>query len=68
MIWIEIVCDCCSCNPLGEWYRKGSVARLKQLEKQYGWKTIKGKIYCPDCQLKLKADKESKEEEDADSN
>lgn len=57
MIWIEIVCDGCNDNPFGESYRKGSLTRLKQWAKQNGWKIIKGKIYCPNCQSKLKANK-----------
>ena len=54
MIWIEVVCDGCSNNPCGESYQKGSITRLKKEVKTYGWKTIKGKIYCPDCQKILK--------------
>ena len=55
MVWIEIVCDGCSHSPCGESYRKGSLKRIKAEAKEYGWKTIKGKIYCPKCQKILKA-------------
>jgi len=63
MIWIEVVCDSCNDNPWGESYKKGSVQRIKAKVKQEGWKTVKGKIYCPDCQLKLKAGTESEGKE-----
>lgn len=55
MIYIEIVCDGCTRTPWGESYGKGSLKRLKAYAKQDGWKTIKGKIYCPRCQQILKA-------------
>ena len=54
MIWIEMVCDGCNANPYGETYRKGAAQMIKDQAKQGGWKTIKGKIYCPDCQRILK--------------
>ena len=54
MIWVEIVCDGCNNNPCGEAYRKGSITRLKEEVKTYGWKTVKGKIYCLDCQKELR--------------
>lgn len=57
MIWIEIVCDGCNDNPWGEFYRKGSVQRIKASAKSNGWKVIKGKLYCPNCQIRLKANK-----------
>ncbi len=59
MIWIEIVCDGCNENPWGESYRKGSVQRMKEYAKQNGWKTIKGKIYCPNCQRILKEERQN---------
>ncbi len=55
MFWIELMCDGCNDNPWGERYRKGSVNRLKTNAKADGWKTIKGKLYCPKCQQRLKA-------------
>ncbi len=55
MVWIEMVCDGCNYNPYGEPYEKGSLKRIKAEAKQNGWKTIKGKIYCPKCQQVLKA-------------
>ena len=57
MIWIELVCDGCNDNPWGEYYRKGSVARIKANAKANGWKTINGKIYCPECQARMRAKK-----------
>lgn len=54
MIWIEIVCDGCNYNPFGEFYRKGSIQRIKATAKSAGWKTIKGNIYCPKCQERMK--------------
>ena len=59
MIWIEIVCDGCNDNPWGERYRKGSLTRLKQNVKHDGWKTIKGKIYCPKCIQRIKESEKS---------
>ena len=58
MIWIEIVCDGCNDNPFGEFYRKGSIQRIKAIAKSDGWKIIKGNIYCPKCQEKKKAESE----------
>lgn len=54
MVWVEIVCDGCNNSPYGETYMQGSDKRLKDMAKREGWKTIKGKIYCTECQLKLK--------------
>ena len=54
MIWVEIVCDGCCDNPYGETYISNSVSRLKKKAKEAGWKTIKGKMYCPRCQERLK--------------
>lgn len=66
MIWIEMVCDRCMNNPFGERYKKGSVERLKRYAKQDGWKTVNGKIYCPNCYKVIKGstkgDKEMKYE------
>ena len=49
MIWIEIICDGCNCNPEGEFYSSGSVTRLKKKVKALGWKMKYGRYYCPDC-------------------
>lgn len=57
MIWVEIVCDGCNDNPLGEFYRKGSIQRIKANAKSDGWKFIKGGMYCPKCQEKMKRQK-----------
>ena len=57
MIWIEIVCDGCNNNPFGEFYRKGSIQRIKALAKSDGWKVIKGRMYCPKCQEIMKKKK-----------
>ena len=54
MIWIEIVCDECNRVQCGEYYREGSVTRIKADAKANGWKTINGKMYCPNCFEKLK--------------
>lgn len=54
MIYIEIVCDGCCYNPFGNEYTQGSVSKLKKEAKEAGWKTIKGKIYCPKCQERMK--------------
>ncbi len=54
MIWIELVCDGCNASPYGEIYGKGVVQMIKDWAKQDGWKTIKGKVYCPTCQQRLK--------------
>lgn len=53
MVWIEIVCDGCYDNPIGETYKK-SVSTIKKKAKENGWKTINGKIYCPKCQERMK--------------
>ena len=60
MIWIEIVCDACNDILCGESYRKGSVQRIKEDAKRCGWKTIKGELYCPCCQRRLKTESEDK--------
>lgn len=62
MVWIEIVCDRCNDAPWGESYRRGSVQRLKEITKQCGWKTIKGKLYCPNCQAIIEIGKENEDE------
>ena len=54
MVWIEIVCDGCNDSPFGESYKSNSVSRLKKAAKDAGWRTINGKIYCPECQNKVK--------------
>lgn len=54
MIWVEIVCDGCNFNPFGEEYRSTSVSRIKKKAKEAGWKTIDGKIYCPECKEKMR--------------
>ena len=55
MIWIEIVCDGCNYNPWGEHYRRGSIAQLNAKAKECGWKITNGKIYCPECQERMRA-------------
>ena len=62
MIWIEMVCDGCQ-SPCGESYRKGSLKRIKAEAKGYGWKTIKGKMYCPRCQKNFKSNGKSEKDE-----
>ena len=54
MVWVEIVCDGCSSNPFGEIYMSNSVSKIKKKAKEAGWKTIDGKIYCPECQERMK--------------
>lgn len=54
MIWVEIVCDGCYDNPYGNTYSRDSVSRLKKKVKEAGWKTIKGEIFCPKCQERMK--------------
>jgi len=54
MVWIEMVCDGCNENPFGEEYMSNSVSRIKKEAKEAGWKTINGKIYCPECQERMK--------------
>lgn len=54
MVWVEIVCDSCSNNPFGEIYMSNSVSKIKKKTKEAGWKTINGKIYCPECQERMK--------------
>jgi hypothetical protein len=57
MIWIEVVCDGCNNNLFGETYRSNSVSRIKKEAREAGWKTIKGKIYCTECQERMKSNK-----------
>lgn len=54
MIWVEIVCDGCSTDPFGEMYTSNSISKMKKKTKEAGWKTINEKIYCPECQEKMK--------------
>jgi hypothetical protein len=49
-----MVCDGCNENPFGEEYMSNSVSRIKKEAKEAGWKTINGKIYCPECQERMK--------------
>lgn len=54
MIWVELVCDGCCDHPFGEQYISNSVSRLKCRAKEAGWKIINKKIYCPECQKRMK--------------
>ncbi len=54
MIWVETVCDMCYAHCTGMDYKQGCVSSLKAQTKEYGWKFIKGNLYCPECQEWLK--------------
>ncbi len=57
MIWIETVCDICNTTCTGMVYKQGhNIALLKAETKDCGWKTIKGILYCPECQERLKGE------------
>lgn len=60
MIWIETVCDMCNTRCTGMYYKQGCVSKLKNETKGYGWKFIKGELYCPECQEKLKGEIQDK--------
>ena len=54
MVWIEMVCDCCNDTCGGRSYKNGAIANLRIEAKKLGWKTIKGKTYCPLCQERMR--------------
>lgn len=54
MIWMETVCDMCNTVCTGMCYKKGCISALKKETKGFGWKYVKGELYCPKCQERIK--------------
>lgn len=48
----QAVCDGCGktfCNPLVHCDAFGAPGFAKRSARNYGWRNIDGKLYCPDC-------------------
>lgn len=62
MVWIEMVCDSCYTTRGGRPYKSGAITNLKVQAKKFGWKTIEGKMYCPECQQKMRGNSDERQE------